>query len=193
MFKKITFTCLTSLLLLHSQLISHCQMPCGIYHDDMVFDQVDQYIETMAKGISVMNDDKFKNSHDYNEFIRWVILKENSSDDVADILTEFFLQQKIKPGEDDTPKRLAAVHKLLFLLVAIKQNSDMKILNDFYEEWERFKIMFHIEGYSCKLEQVKLKKWAEKQKQLKAELKGQEKEQTDDHDHDHDHNHDHDH
>lgn len=193
MIKKFLFTCV-SLLFAQSTLLSHCQMPCGIYHDDMVFDQIDQYIETMAKGISVMNDNKFKTVHDYNELTRWIMLKEESSDDVATVLTEFFLQQKIKPGEDDTQKKITSAHKLLFLLVAVKQNADMKILNDFYEEWERFKLMFHIEGYSCKLEQVKLKKWAaEKQRMLKEEKPGQPGTKVEDHSHDdHDHEHSHD-
>ena len=29
-----------------STLTAHCQMPCGIYHDSMVYDQIDQYAET---------------------------------------------------------------------------------------------------------------------------------------------------
>lgn len=179
MIKRAVFTCLAFSFCIQGSLLSHCQMPCGIYHDDMVFDQIDQYIETMAKGISVLNDSKFSSVKDKNEFIRWVVLKEDSSDDVARIITEFFLQQKIKPGEDDTVKRLVSAQKLLFLLVAIKQTADLKYLNDFYEEWEKFKLMFHIEGYACKLEQTKLKKWKEQQKVMnEQEQQGQGADQT---------------
>ncbi len=174
-----------------SPLSSHCQMPCGIYHDDMVYDQIDQYIETMAKGITVMNDSKFATTQERNEFVRWVMEKDAASDDVSRVITEFFLQQKIKPNEQDTTKRVLSAHALLFYLVGIKQTVDMKVLNDFYEEWEKFKLMFHIEGYSCKLEQIKLKKWAEKKKALEG--KGANQPSSDQHDHDHDHDHEHDH
>lgn len=148
-------------------------MPCGIYHDDMVFDQIDQYVETMYKGITVISDNKFTTVADRNELVRWVGLKEHESDDAAHLITTYFLQQKIKPGESDTPKRLESAHRLLFLLVAIKQNVDLDMLQDFSDEWDKFKTMFHVEGYECKMENIKLKKRAELEKQVK--LKEQQK------------------
>lgn len=159
-----------SLVLSGSSLSAHCQMPCGIYHDDMVYDQIDQYSETMYKGIAVMNDSKFANPKERNEFARWTLQKENASDETASLLTKYFLQQKIKPGEPDTPKRLESLHKLLFLLVAIKQNVDLSFVNEFTEEWERFKLMFHREGYECQIEQLKLKQAAEKEKNASKNL-----------------------
>jgi Nickel-containing superoxide dismutase. len=42
-----------------SSLSAHCQMPCGIYHDQMVYDKIDEYYETMFKGVSVLDDNKF--------------------------------------------------------------------------------------------------------------------------------------
>ena len=66
------------------------------------------------------------------------------------------------------------------------------VFNDFYEEWERFKLMFHIEGYKCKVSQIRLKKWAEKRDQLSNE-QGDQPLDSDHHEHDHDHDHDHSH
>jgi nickel superoxide dismutase len=172
-----------------SGLNAHCQLPCGIYHDDMVFDQVDQYVETMVKAVTVLTDSKFTSLKDHNEFVRWVMQKDRHSDETATLLCSYFLQQKIKPGEDDTAKRVLSVHKMLVLIVQIKQSVDLKLVNDFYEEWEKFKLMFHIQGYECKMEQIKLKQWAEKN----AKAKGSQKEDDHTHDHDHEHDHDHDH
>lgn len=143
---------------------AHCQMPCGIYHDDMVFDQIDQYVETMYKGITVMNDSKFASVKDKNEFVRWVIEKENASNEAAHLILTYFLQQKIKPGEEDTVKRITSAHKLLFLIVQIKQTTDVEIVEDFSKEWEAFKLFFHREGYECEIEKIKLKKIAEDKK-----------------------------
>jgi nickel superoxide dismutase len=137
---------------------AHCQMPCGIYHDDMVFDEIDQYVETMYKGISVLNNNPFANSKDRNEFTRWVIEKEKASDNVAKWIMQYFLQQKIKPGEADTPRMLASAHSLLFLLVGIKQNSSLDYVEQFSKEWDKFKLMFHRQGYECEMEKIKLKK-----------------------------------
>lgn len=156
MLKK-SFTYLFASVFFHLGLLSHCQMPCGIYHDEMVFDQIDQYVETMVKGMSILHENKFNTVQTHNEFIRWVILKETSSNEIASLLTTYFLQQKIKPDESETAKRVLSAHKLLFYLVQIKQASDLAIVNDFYEEWEKFKLMFHIENYKCRVNHKEIK------------------------------------
>lgn len=140
-----------------ADLSAHCQMPCGIYHDDMVYDQIDQFVETVYKGITVLNESKFSTVKEKNEFVRWVGQKEKCCSEAADLLTVYFLQQKIKPGEDDTVKRLVSAHNLLFLLVAIKQNTDLEYVKQFNAEWEKFKLMFHREGYECEMEKKEFK------------------------------------
>ncbi len=133
-------------------LSAHCQMPCGIYHDNMVYDQIDQFVETVYKGISVLNDSKFSTPRERNEYIRWVGEKESLCSNTAELIMTYFLQQKIKPGEKDTVKRLTSAHNLLFLLVAIKQNTDLETVKQFNGEWEKFKLMFHRVGYECEME-----------------------------------------
>lgn len=174
--KKQLLTAFSALFLCNSGIYAHCQMPCGIYHDDMVYDIVDQYIETMYKGISVMTESKFSTPRERNEFIRWVNTKENSSDQVAEQILSYFLQQKIKPGESDTAKKLESAHKLLFLLVQIKQNADIEVLNRFTEEWDSFKTQFHREGYECEMEKIKNQKW--KEAHLRAQGKAVEASKT---------------
>lgn len=189
--KSVFISAFTMTLSAHQTAYAHCQMPCGIYHDDMVFSEIDQYIETTVKGIAVMKSNKFESLEEHNEFVRWVIQKENSSNTVAELITKYFLQQKIKVGEEDTTKQLVSAHKLLFLLVQIKQHADIKIVKQFYDEWERFKLMFHIEGYACQLEKVKDKMWEEKKEQLTEQqgINSQDHEHNHDHDHPHEHSH----
>jgi nickel superoxide dismutase len=125
---------------------AHCQMPCGIYHDQMVYEKIDEYFETMIKAVSAMNDSKFDTAKEKNQFIRWVITKENMSNEISEIILTYFLQQKIKPGEgEDTDKLLRSSHKLLFDIVQIKQNSDLRLVKQFGEDWEYFKTLFHRE------------------------------------------------
>lgn len=152
------------MLLCTSMAWSHCQMPCGIYHDEMVFDQIDQYVETMVKCITVVKDNKGETPQARNEVIRWVMMKEKMSDDTADLITAYFLQQKIKPGEPDTVKMVTSAHKLLFLLVQIKQQVNLDVVKEFFDEWEKFKLFFHIEGYECIIERKEIKTLEEKQK-----------------------------
>ncbi len=184
---------ISSLVFLQAPLFPHCQMPCGIYHDDMVFDQVDQYVETMFKGYTVLKENKFATLKEKNEFVRWVIEKENASNEVASLITTYFLQQKIKPDEDDTVKRLTSAHKLLVLAMLIKQNSDHKYVDEFADTWEKFKAMFHVEGYECQIEILKQKKRQEalKKAQEDAQKHDADHQQGVEHTHNTDHNHSH--
>lgn len=144
-------------------------MPCGIYHDDMVYDQIDQYVETMYKAVAEIEDNTFQNPQQRNQLVRWVLQKDVQSDEATRLITTYFLQQKIKPDEPDTQEKVVSAHKLLFLIVAIKQNADKKIVLDFNEEWTKFKHFFHRKGYECKIEKMKLKKWEEEHERLKKE------------------------
>jgi nickel superoxide dismutase len=182
MLKRALLTAILATFLSHGSLFSHCQMPCGIYHDDMVYNLVDQYVETMFKGISVLNNSKFATVKERNEFVRWVMEKDKSSDQTAHLISEYFLQQKIKVGGDDTTKQLISAHKLLFMLMQIKQGVDLELVRKFQKEWDQFKLMFHREDYECEMEQVNVKKYADQKARAIA-----------DHDHHHDHNHPHDH
>ncbi len=178
-----------ALILTQTPLSSHCQMPCGIYHDNMVFDTIDQYVETMFKGSSVLKENKFATLRDKNEFIRWVIEKEKASDDVSTLITTYFLQQKIKPDETDTVKRITAAHKLLVLAVLIKQNPDHKYVDEFADVWEKFKTMFHVEGYECQIEILKQKKRQESLKKAQEDTPKHEADHKNGVEHSHDDEH----
>lgn len=159
-----------------SSLNGHCQMPCGIYHDAMVYDQIDQFVETMVKGMTVIRDNKFSTPQERNELVRWVNSKEEACDEAANILCFYFLQQKIKPGEESSAEQLASAHRLLFYLVTIKQTADLKAVSNFDSEWEKFKLFFHVQGYQCAVEKKSLREWEDKRSSAEKEL--QEKEQS---------------
>lgn len=66
-----------------------------------------------------------------NQLVRWVANKKDHADQFADIVTKYFLQQRIKPAEagDDaaeaTVKRhLSLLHKLLVGAMKCKQNAN---------------------------------------------------------------------
>lgn len=163
--KKNALNFLLSSLFLMGSLMAHCQMPCGIYHDDMVYDQIDQYVETMVKAVAKIKDSKSTTPESRNEYVRWIMTKDRLSDDAAQLITTYFLMQKIKPNEEETAKKVLSAHKLLFQIVCIKQTVDFKSVSDFAEEWEKFKLMFHIQGYECAMEKKNLKIWDEKRKE----------------------------
>lgn len=136
---------------------AHCQMPCGIFDDTLVFKYIDQYIETMQKAVVELNDIGNSTAKDRAQFTRWVMLKEKESDLTANLITTYFLQQAITPGKEGSDEKTLAAHRLLFLLVKIKQNTDATYVNKFINEWSAFKPMFkkRIEEQRVKAEEKK--------------------------------------
>lgn len=147
MYKRLFLSGLIAVFVLstHSKIEAHCQMPCGIYHDQMIYDKIDEFFETMIKAVTAMNNNEFKTSQERNQFIRWVITKEKECDEIAQLISTYFLQQKLKPGDEDSFDLVKSAHKMMFLLVQIKQNSDANIVREFGKEWDHFKELFHPE------------------------------------------------
>jgi len=141
---KIIWAAFIACSLLNAGLSAHCQMPCGIYDDQMIYDQVDQFYLTAYKAVKALENNKFETDEDKNQFIRWVMTKERLCNETAVLLTTYFLQQKIMPI-DDNADLVKSLHKLLFQLVVIKQNVDIKLVKEFGKEWENFKKQFHPE------------------------------------------------
>jgi nickel superoxide dismutase len=141
----------------YCEIQAHCQMPCGIYHDDMVFDEIDQYVETMYKAVSVLKENKFDTANEKNQFIRWVMTKDEASSAIVERLSQYFLQQKIKPAEndEDTLKKVTTIHKLMFLVVQIKQHVNIEIVKEFKNEWEKLKVLLHGKDYECSIQNMK--------------------------------------
>jgi len=114
---------------------AHCEIPCGIYDDDMRFDMIDEHIDTIEKSvkkIAALSGDK-GSAVDANQLVRWVGAKENHADQIREIITQYFLTQKLKtPDEKDAGAfaaytgQLVLTHKILRTAMKCKQTVDLK-------------------------------------------------------------------
>lgn len=129
---RLTVMLTCALLLLSSQLLAHCQIPCGIYDDERRLDTIAEDIVTVEKAIRQVESLSKKAQPDYNQIVRWIDVKEQHADDIADIASWYFLQQRVKPvAETDKEAYESYVHKLTLLhhmmvySMKVKQSLDM--------------------------------------------------------------------
>jgi len=111
----------------------HCQIPCGIYDDPLRFKMLEEHFRTIEKSmneITALSKEPGKNA---NQLTRWIINKEAHADEAADIVTAYFLQQRIKPvawpGEDGWDRyvnQLVLCHKMLVEIMKAKQTTDLE-------------------------------------------------------------------
>ena len=112
---------------------AHCEIPCGIYDDDMRYDMLEEHITTMEKSMNKIAELSAEGEKNYNQLIRWVVNKENHADKFMEIVTQYFLTQRIKPAApdagaayDDYLNHLTLYHQMLVTAMKCKQTVDLE-------------------------------------------------------------------
>jgi nickel superoxide dismutase len=130
------FTVLLSILLVSQSVNAHCEVPCGIYGDSIRVSLMLEHIQTIEKAMITI--DKLSNSDEinYNQIVRWVVNKEEHANKIQEIVSQYFLHQRIKPV-DSTNKmeyekylnQLSKLHEILVYSMKSKQSTDTNIID----------------------------------------------------------------
>lgn len=111
---------------------SHCQIPCGIYDDDARLDAIAEHITTIEKSMKEIVALSAEPKSNMNQVVRWVNNKELHSDELSEIVTYYFMAQRIKfPAEGDAKaqsdyvKKLTLLHQMLVYSMKAKQTTDL--------------------------------------------------------------------
>ena len=111
---------------------AHCQIPCGIYTDEMRFDMISEHIDTVEKSMKQIQELSAANPVNYNQIVRWVNNKEDHAQEIQDIADHYFLTQRVKPvaesdeGYDDYIASLKLLHGILVAAMKTKQTTDLE-------------------------------------------------------------------
>ena len=113
---------------------NHCQVPCGIFDDPAMVNQLQQSCTTIRKAIVESN----KLHADYvdttplnaNQFIRWVATKEQHADEIIKTVSDYCLCQRVKrplfKTEEEYLKALKVHHEVLQAAMKAKQSMDVE-------------------------------------------------------------------
>jgi nickel superoxide dismutase len=131
---------------------AHCQMPCGIYHDQTRIDMMNEDIETIEKAMNSINDIAAAETKDYNQLVRWVDTKEMHADKLMEIVTEYFMAQRVKlvdPTDESTHdrylKQLEKLHHIQVYAMKCKQTTDLANVNKLKKLVKEFADMYFVE------------------------------------------------
>ena len=124
---------LLGFMLMSQFVFSHCQVPCGIYDDQMRIKMIAEHITTMEKAMNQVIALSKEAKPNYNQIVRWVVNKEKHAEELSDIVTYYFMTQRLKPvPKTDTKhyanyqQKLELLHHLLFYTMKAKQTTDLK-------------------------------------------------------------------
>ncbi len=129
-----------------SGVFAHCEIPCGIYGDDMRFEMMGEHIRTIEKSMNMIVSISGGGKTDNNQLIRWVMNKEDHAGELQHIITQYFLTQRVKPvGEEEAEAYQTYVHKLnllhemLVFSMKAKQSTDLGIVEHLESLLEQFR------------------------------------------------------
>ena len=94
------------------------------------------------KQINALGAEKAK---DYNQIVRWVTNKENHADDLAEIVTYYFMAQRVKAPTDHGDEvmkkyvtQLTLLHGMLIRTMKAKQTTDLAHITHLNELIDKF-------------------------------------------------------
>lgn len=112
---------------------AHCEIPCGIYGDELRFELMAEHITTIEKSMKLIRELSAAkaDSVDANQLIRWVVNKEDHANQLQNIVSQYFMHQRIKPADPKDKaayrkyvRQLTLAHRLLVAAMKAKQTTD---------------------------------------------------------------------
>ena len=111
---------------------SHCQIPCGIYDDEMRIDIIEEHIKTVETAMNKIVELSKEKDKNYNQLVRWINNKETHANYIQDIVYQYFMTQRVKPTEEKDSKeyekylkQIHLLHKMLVYAMKTKQTTDL--------------------------------------------------------------------
>jgi len=126
------FIFLVMITLLKPAVFSHCEVPCGIYNDEMRFTMIEEHITTIEKAMKEIANLSGQQPTNFNQIVRWVTNKEKHAEDIQHIISQYFLTQRVKlvEKEDDKANKIRMEHlslcqEILVYAMKTKQTTDL--------------------------------------------------------------------
>lgn len=110
---------------------AHCQVPCGIYDDAARIANLREDATTIAKATKQIAE--MAGGHSalaINQGVRWINTKELHASHIIEVVSQYFLTQKVKPvavgapGRDAYLAKLADHHAVMVAAMKTKQQVD---------------------------------------------------------------------
>ena len=124
------------------QAFAHCEIPCGIYDDEMRINLINEHIVTVEKSINQIIGLEKQEHHNSNQLVRWIINKERHADEIQEIVTQYFLTQRIKLDAENYEKKLGLLHQMLIYSMKCKQTTDLANVSKLKELVNDFKALY---------------------------------------------------
>lgn len=124
---------------------AHCEIPCGIYGDSVRVALLYEHIATIEKSMMQIKELSKAEHPEYNQLVRWVMNKEEHAKKMQEIVSQYFLHQRVKPASADNEaayrkytKQLELLHHISVFAMKSKQSTDLSLIETLREKVHLF-------------------------------------------------------
>jgi len=139
------------LMLPSTGLRAHCEIPCGIYNDELRITLLNEYCDTIEKSMKMIVELSAADEINYNQLVRWVNNKEDHANELQHIVTQYFMTQRVKPaavGDESAREKyivqLELLHRMLVSAMKAKQTIDPAHVEELRKLIEKFAGLYFV-------------------------------------------------
>ncbi len=110
----------------------HCEVPCGIYEDSLRISLIKEHITTIEKAMNQVNELSKDPTAHINQLVRWVNNKEKHAEEIQQIVSQYFLHQRVKVTDKTDMAayqkyitQLSSLHEILVYAMKSKQTTEL--------------------------------------------------------------------
>lgn len=124
-------SCLIVLLGAVSRAEAHCEVPCGIFTDQLRFESMLEDTRTIHKAMGEIGALAGKaDAPSANQLVRWVQTKEEHAGKTQHVIAQYFMAQRIKPDAPNYVAVLTAAHAVMRQAMLCKQTTEQAAADD---------------------------------------------------------------
>lgn len=124
--------------------LAHCEIPCGIYDDKTRITLIGEHIATIEKSMAKIEELQQAEKQNNNQLIRWVMNKEEHASQIQQIVTQYFMTQRLKVGAENYAEQLTTLHQMLIAAMKSKQTTDTKYTVELRELLSHFDKLYSV-------------------------------------------------
>lgn len=126
---------------------AHCEIPCGIYDDQLRTQLIAEHATTIEKSMKQITALGQADPVNYNQLTRWVSNKEVHATEIQHIVSQYFMTQRLKPDQPKYAAKLTVLHKMLIAAMKCKQTTDPAHVSDLRKYLKEFEALYFGAGH----------------------------------------------
>ena len=125
-----------------SKAAAHCEIPCGIYDDEMRITMIAEHITTIEKAMKFIIDLEGHKPINHNQIVRWVMNKDQHANEIQHIVAQYFMTQRITLDTKKYSEKLSLLHQMLIYAMKCKQSTDLSHADALRSFLEKFRTLY---------------------------------------------------